>query len=109
MKMEQCGIREAGEKLSDWFDLRFERKRKSASGEPTRAAHDSGEPAAAHNQTRVDTSRTNPPLERPLRDLNPDHPYLAQRGLTIPTIKTFGIGYCSRGLMRGRVAFPIHD
>jgi DNA primase len=51
----------------------------------------------------------NPPLERALRDLNPDHPYLVTRGLTIPTIKTFEIGHCTRGLMRGRIAIPIHD
>ena len=31
------------------------------------------------------------------------------RGLTIPTIKLFEIGYCTRGLMRGRIAIPIHD
>jgi DNA primase len=109
MKIEKCGIREAGEKLADWFELQFERKKKSTGGEPTRPTHDTSELAAAHSQMRVDALRVNPPLERPLRDLNPDHPYLAQRGLTIPTIKTFGIGYCSRGLLRGRVAFPIHD
>jgi len=51
----------------------------------------------------------NPSLERELRDLNPDHAYLVARGLTIPTIKTFGVGYCKRGLMRGRIAIPIHD
>jgi DNA primase len=109
MKIEKCGIREAGEKLADWFELQFERKKKSTDGEPPRPAQGTSESAAAHTPTRVDAPRTNPPLERPLRDLNPDHPYLAQRGLTIPTIKSFGIGYCSRGLMRGRIAIPIHD
>jgi DNA primase len=109
MKIEKCGIREAGEKIADWFELQFERKKKSPGGEPTRPTHDTSELAASHSQMRVDALRVNPPLERPLRDLNPDHPYLASRGLTIPTIKTFGIGYCSRGLMRGRIAIPIHD
>jgi DNA primase len=109
MKIEKCGIREAGEKLADWFELQFERKKKSTGGEPTRPAKATSESAVAHKPTRVDAPRANPPLERPLRDLNPDHPYLAQRGLTIPTIKTFGIGHCRRGLMRGRIAIPIHD
>src|SRR5258705_2735626 len=27
----------------------------------------------------------------------------------MPTIKTFGVGYCARGLMRGRIAIPIYD
>lgn len=109
MKIEKCGIREAGEKLADWFELQFERKKKSKDGEPTRPVQATSESAAAHSQMRLDALRVNPPLERPLRDLNPDHPYLASRGLTIPTIKTFGMGYCSRGMMRGRIAIPIHD
>jgi DNA primase len=109
MKIEKCGIREAGEKLADWFDLQFERKKKSAGGEPTRTALEHSESVAPHNRGSVGAPRANPPLERPLRDLNHDHPYLAQRGLTIPTIKTFGIGHCTRGLMRGRIAIPIHD
>ena len=109
MKIEKCGIREAGEKLSEWFELRFERKKKNGAAEPTRSAAETRESAAARSQMRVDAPRVNPPLERPLRDLNPDHPYLATRGLMIPTIKTFGIGHCTRGLMRGRIAIPIHD
>jgi DNA primase len=37
------------------------------------------------------------------------HPYLASRGLHEDTIETFGLGYCSRGLLEGRIAIPIHD
>jgi DNA primase len=109
MKIEKCGIREAGEKLADWFELRFERTKKSEAAEPTRTSPETSGTAAAHRQMPVDAPRVNPPLERPLRDLNPDHPYLVTRGLTIPTIKTFGVGYCTRGLLRGRIAIPIHD
>lgn len=50
----------------------------------------------------------NPPLGVTLT-LNPKHPYLAKRGLDPETIAEFGLGYCSRGLMRGRIAIPIHD
>jgi DNA primase len=109
MKIEKCGIREAGEKLADWFELRFERKRKGDTTETARPAHEQSKAGAAHSARPVDAPRVNPPLERPLRDLNPDHPYLATRGLTIPTIKTFGIGHCTRGLLRGRIAIPIDD
>jgi DNA primase len=109
MKIEGCTIREAGEKLADWFGLSWTRRRK---GESTPQPTNSIAPkpaAAAHTSERVGAERANPPLERPLKDLNPDHPYLVERGLTVPTIKTFGIGYCTRGLMRGRIAIPIHD
>lgn len=109
MKMEQCTIREAGEKLADWFGLQFERRSRSPAAEPPQVTQARSEQAAAHTSERVDAPRVNPPLERPLRDLNPDHPYLVERGLTVPTIKVFGLGHCTRGLMRGRIAIPIHD
>ncbi len=112
MKVERCTIREAAEKLATWFDLSFDRKREVASGTEAhraagRGAHDTpteSSPAAAAHEQRV-----NVPLERPLSGLNADHAYLVSRGLTMPTIKHFGIGYCVRGLMRGRIAIPIHD
>jgi DNA primase len=109
MKIEHCTIREAGEKLADWFGLQFERGRKNAGADSAQAVEKPPDRTAAHTSERADAPRVNPPLERPLRDLNPDHPYLVQRGLTVPTIKAFGLGYCTRGLMRARIAIPIHD
>jgi len=38
------------------------------------------------------------------------HPYLTeQRGLLASTCQHFGVGYCSRGMLRDMVAIPIHD
>ena len=38
------------------------------------------------------------------------HPYLTEvRGLDTETIELFGLGYCSRGIMKRRVVFPIHN
>lgn len=51
----------------------------------------------------------NPPLDFELKNLDPDHPYLRERGFTPETICQFGLGYCNRGLMAGRVVIPIHD
>jgi DNA primase len=51
----------------------------------------------------------NAPLDFELQRLECDHPYLRERGFTLETIKTFGLGYCERGLMRGRIAIPLHD
>jgi DNA primase len=109
MKLEDCSIREAGEKLADWFELSFDRRRRGASKDAARRTKTEGNTTASHTSGRTDASRVNPPLERSYKNLNHDHPYLVDRGLTIPTIKTFGIGYCNRGLMRGRIAIPIHD
>ena len=41
--------------------------------------------------------------------LDPDHPYLAERGLSPERVAFFGLGYCSRGVMAGRICIPIHN
>jgi DNA primase len=51
----------------------------------------------------------NPPLGFELKDLDAEHPYLLSRGFTPETIKHFGLGFCSRGLLKDRVAIPLHD
>ncbi len=55
------------------------------------------------------TEEINPALAFELKFLNPNHPYLAERRLTPATVRTFGLGYCAKGMLRGRVAIPIHD
>jgi DNA primase len=50
----------------------------------------------------------NPPLDFQLRLT--DHPYLTEiRRLRPATAEFFGVGFCSRGLLAGRIAIPIHD
>ena len=39
-----------------------------------------------------------------------DHPYLIkERGLLPETIAHFGLGWCPRGTMAGRIAIPVHN
>jgi DNA primase len=51
----------------------------------------------------------NPPLDFKLQDLDAEHPYLASRNLKPATIAHFGLGYCSRGMLKDRIAIPLHD
>ncbi len=51
----------------------------------------------------------NAPLDFILKGLNPKHPYLLNRGFTQKTIDDFGLGYCDRGLMKDRIAIPLHN
>jgi len=52
----------------------------------------------------------NAPLKFRLDKLERTHPYLTeQRGLTPETIVDFGVGYCNKGMMEGRIAIPIHN
>ncbi len=109
MAAENCEIREAAERLAEWFGLSFERPRAGPTARKTpppveHVRDDSSDPGAGQPSRTV-----NPPLERPLTNLNADHPYLVERGLTVPTIRHFGLGLCPRGLMRSRIAIPVHD
>ena len=52
--------------------------------------------------------RKNLPLKFRL-SLDPSHPYLKERGLEAETIKHFGLGFCSQGILKGRIAIPIED
>jgi len=84
---EAVSIREAALLLSEWFD--------NSSGEEKRTAPEIPE-------------ETNRPLTFTLK-LEQDHPYLKERGLDTQVVNLFGLGYCKRGLMKNRIAIPIHD
>jgi hypothetical protein len=51
----------------------------------------------------------NAPLNFELQHLDSKHPYLPDRGFQPETIARFGLGYCNRGLMQGRIAIPLHN
>jgi len=56
-----------------------------------------------------ETSASNLPITFTLQNLNQKHPYLKKRGLKPDTIAHFGIGFCNKGLMKERIAIPIHN
>jgi DNA primase len=51
----------------------------------------------------------NAPLDFELKGLNREHPYLLNRGFSKQTIDHFGLGFCSRGYLKDRLAIPLHD
>ena len=51
---------------------------------------------------------SNQPLTFTLK-LDHKHPYIEARGFKKKLIKQFGIGYSNKGMMKGRVAFQIHN
>jgi len=51
----------------------------------------------------------NAPLDFELKGLDQNHPYLLSRGYSKETIAHFGLGFCSRGLLKDRVAIPLHS
>jgi len=113
-KIEKCDVRAAGEKLASWFGLEFSRSEgadnRATMRQDARSGTSATSPASKEKRAQESPPEVvNPPLESPLKTLNHDHAYLRERGLTAPTVKTFGVGFCVRGLMKGRIAIPIHN
>jgi DNA primase len=53
--------------------------------------------------------KINVPLDFQLKDLDAGHPYLMGRKFSRETMHHFGVGYCSRGMLKDRIAIPLHD
>ena len=53
-------------------------------------------------------AKPNKPLGFALK-LDPDHPYLVERGISPELVERFGLGFCEKGIMAGRVCIPIHN
>ena len=131
MLLEAVPVREAALLLQEWFpggpakSGPAPRVRGPASGEsPERAAAPPAvpPPEAPAREAAPAAERTeptgppveengpdrNPPLELRL-NLRPQHPYLDGRGVTPEAVAEFGLGYCPRGILAGRIAIPVHD
>lgn len=90
--MERCGLREAGLRLQDWFNVR------APHPEPVRRVMVSS------------AAETNRPLGFTLQGIDTRHPYLAQRGISPATARLFGVGmYHGDGFLAGRCVIPIRD
>lgn len=109
---EKISIRDAALKLQAFFLDGKTPPQEVASapvkGEKPKKGTATPAPASAPRETEEETEE-NPALDVKL-DLKSDHPHLVEeRKLQLETIKHFGIGYCSRGIMRGTIAIPVHD
>lgn len=101
-KRERCTIVQAATIVAQCCSGAVDRTSAGTTGAEA-AASSRSDPAAP-----VDAHAGNEPLRYRLR-LDPTHPYLIGRGLSQEIIERFGLGYCDRGPMRGRIAIPIHD
>lgn len=86
--VEKVSLRDAALKIQDWFGSNNQSKKKPG---------------------REREEAVNSPLTFELKTVDPKHPYLGQRRLKEETIKEFGLGFCKRGLMKERIAIPVHN
>jgi len=109
-RLEHITLHAAAVSLCQWFNLDGETPRQSKSHQrSSQTTHKLSSTKRAQAEAVSDESTPNKPLLFQLENLDRSHPYLAERGLTAETIVDFGVGYCSKGLMAGRVAIPIYS
>ena len=115
-EMEDVSIHGAALKAIEWFSLDLDavsadRDETDSEEEATSAPKPAVKPATrtATSAPPPEKSVPNTPLKFRLDKLERKHPYLIGRGLSEETIIDFGIGYCSKGTMEGRIAIPIHN
>ncbi len=117
-RMDNVSIHAAALKAMEWFGLDAD----AMSGQSEEAEHS---PAPARKRESVPAPREpsskpafaaepekvtpNKPLKFRLEKLEREHPYLAERGLTLETLVDFGVGFCAKGMMAERIAIPIHN
>jgi len=113
-RMDDVSIHAAALKAIEWFNL--DTKAMSAGDgdeQPIEAAKSDTAPAPKPATKRpaqvAEKAAPNAPLKFRLDKLERNHPYLAERGLTLETIVDFGLGFCSKGMMADRIAIPIHN
>ncbi|MBA7494284.1 DNA primase [subsurface metagenome] len=97
-QMEDVNIRQAGLLIVNWFEIADKRQKRVG-----------GKGKSDGKIVKSEKAVANPPLTFELKDLDINHPYIRERGLEKETIREFGLGFCKRGLMKDRVAIPIHD
>jgi DNA primase len=111
-----CGERPAGGGEAKAHQGRLEGRGKAVEGGTAQAppAGPPARPGAPAGRGEGDpgqeekAKRNNKPLGFAL-PLDPSHPYLTERGIPPGLIEAFGLGYCGKGIMAGRVCVPIHD
>ena len=104
-------FRNAALTIADLFGIDTgEKDNKPASGAIRRRGNGAGS-KKQEDELAPDTRprSINAPLDFTLKKLDADHPYLRSRGFTAETISYFGLGFCNRGLLIGRIAIPLQD
>src|SRR5206468_3253360 len=99
-QMENVSIHAAALKAIEWFKLDEKSltrsTREERNGNEATVAKKSRE---TEEPEETESKEPNKPLKFRLEKLLPDHPFLTEQKLTPETIETFGIGFCTKGMM----------
>lgn len=101
--LKAAELRQAARKAKEMFLAEAQPKRGLEEAEPT-VAEAPPEPPVEGERVVV-----NAPLNFELKSLDPEHPWFRERGYSAETVAHFGLGYCSRGWLSGRIAIPLRN
>jgi hypothetical protein len=105
--MEQCSAYAAAKRIDEMFPATVGSVGKGAAGKDAAATETGREAGGA---TPTPTPGGNKPLPFVLKDVNPEHPMIQGRGITVATAKLYGVGYFpGKGSMAGRIVFPLQE
>ena len=122
-------LREAAVKLADICGIELDRasdrgrpregRRAASARGKARDKADRGDGAQRGSNRPQSASPDEPPTNKPLGfqlQLDAEHPYVAERMPSslvtpsgVPLRDVFGVGFCQKGSMQGRVCVPIHN
>jgi DNA primase len=117
-KKEKVSLLKAANLLVEWFGLNIESPQSEDDSRHDQRGKKSDPPVREKEKPKREppkpveedeTKGENKPLEFVLKNLQSEHPYLTERGLSPETIQRFGLGFCSKGLHKDRIAIPIHN
>jgi len=121
-RMENCDAHEAALKIDQWFNLGLAGKSETSSSKhdaanakpavfkkPAGASQKPAPKTEEPNDEAESDPSENQPLSFTLENLKTDHEYLIERGLIEDTVREFGLGFCAKGTMSGRIVIPIHN
>jgi hypothetical protein len=105
--MEQCSPYAAAKRIDELFPATGDHGTNGAL-EVGAAAIGAGRGSGEENPTPPPGG--NKPLPFVLKDVNPEHPMIQAKGITISTAGKFGVGYFpGKGSMAGRIVFPLQE
>ena len=102
-RLEGISIRESALKLQNLFLVGSEGQGHS---KPFKRAK---KLVREENRASESQSQQNQPLSFALKNLVRDHPFFDERGVRGETVEYFGLGYCTKGMLKDRIAIPLHN
>jgi len=111
-KMEKVDLRKAALLIKNWFLSAFtvdSEHQDNSNAEAQPSSQETDTKLAREEKEQGNNEPVNPPLKFLLKKLDTKHPYFKGKGIEPGTIEHFGLGYCSKGLMAGRIVIPIHN